>query len=124
MKRIVLAAALVLAGAVSGAALAASDRSPDDSFSAQTERGAAPSSGRHEGHGARFAEGFFDHFRGDERHRHHRHHWDDDDDDDDDGSASADRGGGNRPADPNAADKPVPDSGIFNGKARPKVEVQ
>ena len=72
------------------------------------------------------AEGFFDHFRGDrdgEHHRHHRHHWDDDDDDDD-GSASAGRGGANRPADPNAATKPVPDSGVFNGKARPKVEVQ
>ena len=65
-----------------------------------------------------------DHFRDGEDHRGHRHHWDDDEDDDDDGSASADRGGANRSADPNAANAPVPDSGIFNGKARPKVEVQ
>ena len=79
------------------------------------------------GDGARTAEGFFDRFRGREdgegHHGHHRHHWDDDDDDDGD-SASANRGGGNRPADPNSADAPVPDSGVFNGKARPKVEVQ
>ncbi|WP_407049339.1 hypothetical protein [Methyloraptor flagellatus] len=65
--------------------------------------------------------------RGRERHhdrdrRHARHHHDDDDDDDDHG----DRGRGARlpvtgPVDPNA---PVPDNGLFQGKARPKVEVR
>ena len=120
MKHIAIAAALVLSATAFSAALAASDPSPDDSASAETDRRSAPSWGD-ESRASRFAEGFFDHFRGGER---HRHHWDDDDDDDDDGSASADRGGANRPADPNAANTPVPNNGVFNGKARPKVEVQ
>ncbi|MFG1299787.1 hypothetical protein V5F49_08330 [Xanthobacter sp. V3C-3] len=48
---------------------------------------------------------------------------DEDDDDDDDGRSGGRRGAlpQNGPADPNA---PVPDNGLFQGKARPKVEVQ
>lgn len=64
-----------------------------------------------------------DHRReGKERH-HGRHHDDDDDDDDDDGRPGARAGAvpQNGPADPAA---PVPDNGLFQGKARPKVEVQ
>lgn len=64
-----------------------------------------------------------DHRReGKERH-HGRHHDDDDDDDDDDGRPGARPGAvpQNGPADPAA---PVPDNGLFQGKARPKVEVQ
>ena len=48
----------------------------------------------------------------------------DDDDDDDDDDRSGGRPGAppqNRAADPAA---PVPDNGLFQGKARPKVEVQ
>jgi len=87
--------------------------------------------------------GWFETIRdGDEHHgarRHHGRHWDDDDDDDDgdrhgrrhhgdhhgdrDGGPSS-RGGAKGPADPNAATTPVPDNGVFNGKTRPKVEVQ
>lgn len=124
MKRIAIAAALILSSAACGAAFAASDRSGDEVDSSGGDRQFAPSRGEREGDGPRFAEGFFDRFRdGDGEHHRHRHHWDDDDDDDD-GSAAADGGGVNRPADPNGANAPVPDSGVFNSKARPKVEVQ
>ncbi len=123
MKRIAIAAALILSSATCGAAFAASDRSGDESYSSGGDRQFALSSDERESGGPRFAEGFFDRFRnGDgERHR-HRRHWDDDDDDD--GPAAADRGGANRPANPNGANAPVPDSGVFNDKARPKIEVQ
>ena len=59
----------------------------------------------------------------DDGERHGGHHGDDDRDRDRDGD-HAGRGGENRPADPNAANAPVPDNGVFNGEARPKVEVQ
>lgn len=121
MKRIAIAAALVLSAAAFSAALAASDSSGDESSSVETERRTISSQDGEEMRPHRMAEGFFDHFRSE----HHRHHWDNDDnDDDDDGSASADRGGASQPADPNAQSAPVPDNGIFNGKARPKVEVR
>jgi len=72
----------------------------------------------------------------DERGRRH-HGWDDDDEDDDDhhhhrrhhehhghhGDRDGDRGGARR-ADPNAANAPVPDNGVFKDKSRPKVEVK
>ncbi|MFG1364172.1 hypothetical protein [Xanthobacter versatilis] len=59
----------------------------------------------------------------DERHQGRRHHAEDDDDDDDDDDEGGRRGAIPQagPADPGA---PVPDNGLFNGKARPKVEVQ
>ena len=124
MKSIALAAALVVSAAAFGAALAAADRQPDAPSSASPERRSLSSQDGEDSRSRRTAEGFFGQFRDGEDHRGHRHHWDDDEEDDDDGSASADRGGANRPADPNGANAPVPDSGIFNGKARPKVEVQ
>lgn len=60
--------------------------------------------------------------------KHHRDHHDDDDDDDDDRGGRGDAGGEGRggrmpttgPTDPTT---PVPDNGLFQGKARPKVEV-
>jgi hypothetical protein len=116
MKRIAIAAALVASVAAFSAAPAASDPSPGKSSSAESDQRSAPSWDDDEGRASRFAEGVLDRGRDGE-------HWDDEDDDDD-GSASADRGGANRPVDPNASNAPVPDSGIFNGKARPKVEIQ
>jgi hypothetical protein len=122
MKRIAIAAALVVSATAFSAALAASNPSPDASSNTDTDHRPQVSSAGDEGGASRVAEGFFDHFGGGEHESHHRHHWDEEDDDD--GSASDDRGGANRPADPNAANAPVPDSGVFNGKARPKVEVR
>jgi hypothetical protein len=55
--------------------------------------------------------------------RHDRHHDDDDDSDGDDGHDGR-RAGAQRQADPNDPAKAVPDNGLFNGKVRPKVEVQ
>jgi hypothetical protein len=121
MKRIAIAAALVVSAAAFSASLAASDPKPDTPSSAEADQRSAPFWGDNDGRAPRLAEGFFDHLWDGGR---HRHHWDDDDGDDEDGSESADRGGANRPADPNAQNAPVPDSGVFNGKARPKVEVQ
>jgi len=85
-------------------------------------------SGLNEARPVQLAHDFFDSWRG-ERHRH------DDDDDQDEGRGRShghhhgDHHGdrervGDRPADPNAANAPVPNNGVFNGKARPKVEVQ
>ncbi|MHB2169033.1 hypothetical protein [Alsobacter sp. R-9] len=63
-------------------------------------------------------------FASESRSRHHdrnrRHHHDDDDDDDD----GEDGRGGMRPPRAAAPDAPVPDNGLFSGKARPKVDVQ
>lgn len=74
---------------------------------------------RDSGHWQRFAER--DHRKDrDDASPKRRHHDDDDDDDDDDhrGRNALPQTG---PSDPNA---PVPDNGLFQGKARPKVEVQ
>jgi hypothetical protein len=122
MKRLTIAAALLLSGASVGVALAESDRSADESSPAGADQRFTPSLGEREGGGPRIAEGFFDRFR-DADGEQHRHHWDDDDDDED-GSASADGGVQSRPADPNGSNTPVPDSGVFNGQTRPKVEIQ
>lgn len=63
-----------------------------------------------------------DRARGDGHHD-RSHHADDEDDDDDDNDTGDRRGAVQQtgPADPAA---PVPDNGLFQGKARPKVEVQ
>ena len=74
--------------------------------------------------GERFRVAERDHRRREEARRHHRDHDDDDDDDDDDrgdrGRGRADRPAVTGPSDPAT---PVPDNGLFQGKARPKVEV-
>jgi hypothetical protein len=79
--------------------------------------------------GERFRVADRDHRRREEARRHHRKHHDDDDDDDDDddeddrgdrGRGRADGPGVTGPSDPAT---PVPDNGLFQGKARPKVEV-
>ena len=123
MKRIVIAAALVVSAAATNAALAATPQ-----LDAPTSLAGDRGSGFERDGDARvqrMAEGDSDGPRGGWGQRNRHHHWDDEDDDDDEGSESADRGGGaNRPADPNASNTPVPDSGIFNNHARPKVEVQ
>ncbi|MFG1377496.1 hypothetical protein [Xanthobacter autotrophicus] len=69
----------------------------------------------------RLADSKSGHKRDGDHDRRHREDDDDDDDDDDDrrGGLSVVPQAG--PADPDA---PVPDNGLFNGKARPKVEVQ
>ncbi|MFG1394847.1 hypothetical protein [Xanthobacter agilis] len=117
--RTVVGAALLLSTAGIGIALAASDVQSLTHFGHE----------RHENREAstpagalRLAETTSKHKR-DGDGDHDRRHRDDDDDDDDDDDA---RGGGSGvlqsgPADPHA---PVPDNGLFNGKARPKVEVQ
>jgi hypothetical protein len=58
----------------------------------------------------------------DEGHENHRRHHDRHGDNDRD-HKGGDRSG-SRQVDPNASNAPVPDNGVFNGKARPKVEVQ
>lgn len=71
---------------------------------------------RADGRPVRLADNDRQHERGD---RHHGRH----DDDDDDGRSTGRRGAVPQtgPADPAA---PVPDNGLFQDKARPKVEVQ
>lgn len=56
---------------------------------------------------------------GGEARKHHRDHDEEDDDDDDDGA----RGPRMPAAGPSDPSTPVPDNGLFQGKARPKVEV-
>jgi len=119
MKTPALIIALLLSTAAAGAASAADANAAPGAQSPQPTRLAGWFEvGDREQHGER---------------RHHGRHRDDDDDDDGErhGEHHGDRdrdhaggGGENRPADPNAANAPVPDNGVFNGKARPKVEVQ
>ncbi|MFG1374998.1 hypothetical protein V5F32_22710 [Xanthobacter oligotrophicus] len=115
--RTLIAAALLLSTAGLGVVLAAtqadhlSHRFHTHHDSAETSAADRP---------IRFAQEDRERGRGD-RHNGRRHHAEDDDDDDDDegGRRGAIPQAG--PADPGA---PVPDNGLFDGKARPKVEVQ
>lgn len=123
MKTTLALVAALLAGTAAGAAIAST---PD----------VADMLGRGEHHAARAETSDDAPFRvaGDHRRdrdgdhhgrKHHRHH-DDDDDDDDDGARGDGRGerGGRMPAaGPTDPSTPVPDNGLFQGKARPKVEV-
>jgi len=111
-KSLLLAGVLIVAATSVGGALAASDLL--DHRREHRTADAGP---------ARFGETF--RLADDDRHRrdgdrHHRrsHHDDDEDDDDEDGRAG--RPAATGPSDPAA---PVPDNGLFQGKARPKVEV-
>jgi hypothetical protein len=117
-------AALVLGTSVAGVALA-TPRLLEDRFA--REMGSDDGDRATVSAGERFRVADREHRRRHEAREHRRGHDDDDDEDDDDDD---DRRGGERgrtgrpgmtgPTDPNA---PVPDNGLFQGKARPKVEV-
>jgi hypothetical protein len=106
-KSLLLGAALLLSSVALGVTLAAAPHHG-------RERGEAARDGHH----ARpvLAE---DRGMGGHGERHHGRHDDDDDDEGDEGGRTP----AARPpvTDPNA---PAPDSGLFNGRARPKVDVQ
>ena len=114
--RTLIGTALLLSTASLGVALAATQIDPlDPPFHGRDEVARADT------RPVRLADS--DHRR-EGKERHHRRHHDDDDDDDDDEGRSGARSRAvpqNGPADPAA---PVPDNGLFQGKARPKVEVQ
>lgn len=112
-KPILIGAALLLSTVAIGVALAATDRDFLDGHRQEARHGVeaadaerAPLLLAEETHGPEYSA------------RSH-HEEDDDDDDDEGGGRGAIRQAG--PTDPNA---PVPDNGLFNGHARPKVEVQ
>lgn len=118
-KTLLLSAALLVGLAATGAAVA-TPRLLEEHFARWSDHdrgeGASVSAGE------RFRVADRDHRRREEGRGHHRKHHDDDDDDDDRGRGGdrAGRPGVAGPTDPNA---PVPDNGLFQGKARPKVEV-
>ena len=121
MKKPLVLAALLLTGTVAGTAVAATHHDGEilrHLFGHEAEHAEAAG-----GDGAPFRVAD-DHRRDRERHHdrdHHRRHHDDDDDDDRGGrNGRGDRLPATGPTDPNA---PVPDNGLFQGKARPKVEV-
>ena len=118
-KTLLLSAAVVLGLAATGAALA-TPRLLEDQFArwSDHDRGEGASAAT----GERFRVADRDHRRREEARGHHRKHHDDDDDDDHGrrGGDRAGRPGVTGPTDPAA---PVPDNGLFQGKARPKVEV-
>ena len=119
MKTPLVLAALLLASTAIGAAVARDVVTDAPSPTATTTSRAADRAGE-----VRFAGGDArrDHDRGEHRdRRHHRSHHDDDDDDDDhDGGRGAARLPVTGPTDPAT---PVPDNGLFQGKARPTVQV-
>jgi hypothetical protein len=110
MKTPALIIALLLSTAAAGAASADTNAVPGAKSQQQPTRLAG------------WFENDWDHEHHGERRHHGRHR--DDDDDDDGGERHGGHAGRGGPADPNAANAPVPDNGVFNGKARPKVEVQ
>jgi hypothetical protein len=118
MKKSLLLATLLLAGTAAGSALALTRDGADalrHTIGLETARGEASDAAR-----VRVAG---DHRRDRDHDRHgrdhHRDHHDDDEDDDDDGARGA-RMPATGPTDPST---PVPDNGLFQGKTRPKVEV-
>jgi hypothetical protein len=116
MKTLSLPLALLLSSLALGADTAA--------FAADTRDSAAPPAAESE-QDSRVADSFLERLWG----RDHdgegeaRHSRQGRRDDGDDGQQAQGQGGEHR-ADPNAADAPVPDNGVFTSKARPKVEVQ
>jgi hypothetical protein len=119
-KPVLLAtAALLLGTSVAGVALA-TPRLLEDRFALEIGNGDERSALTA---GERFRVADSDHRRREEaRGRQGKHDDDDDDDDDDDqgGRGRADRPGVTGPTDPAT---PVTDNGLFQGKTRPKVEV-
>lgn len=117
MKKSLLAlAAVLMAGTVAGTALAIThERSEHSTHMRDGSRAAAVG----DGETFRVAD---DHRR--DRHHGRKHHRDhDDDDDDDDDRGGSDRAGRQPATGPSDPTTPVPDNGLFQGKARPKVEV-
>lgn len=109
-KPILIGAALLLSTVAIGVAVAAADREfPEEARhgieAADAER--APLLLAEESHGREYS-----------ARSHHEENDDDDDEDEGGGRGALPQAG---PTDPNA---PVPDNGLFNGHARPKVEVQ
>lgn len=115
-KRILIGAGLLLSTAGIGIALAAADFEVSNGL--RQERHDSRVTADTRGHPVRMAEASHGRDHGGE-HCGRSHH---DDEDDDDGEGAG-RGAipRNGPSDPKAS---VPDNGLFNGKARPKVEVQ
>ena len=127
MKKSLLAlAAVLLTGTLAGTALALTHERGEhathprgDLARMEDGRDGSRAEARPDGASFRVAD---DHRRDRERHHDRKHHRDHDDDDDDDrgGSGRAGRLPATGPSDPTT---PVPDNGLFQGKARPKVEV-
>lgn len=119
MKKSLLAlAAILLTGTVAGTALAVTHERGE--HSRHEARGDLPST-EATGGGESFR--VADDHRRERRHDrdHRRHH--DDDDDDDRGGRNEGRAGRLPATGPSDPTTPVPDNGLFQGKARPKVEV-
>lgn len=119
-------AAILLTGTVAGTAVALTPERSEHSIHSRSEHARHEARGDLSGaeatrDGARFRVAD-DHRR--ERHhdrKHHRHH--DDDDDDDRGGRNEGRAGRLPATGPSDPTTPVPDNGLFQGKTRPKVEV-
>lgn len=117
MKTPLVLVAVLLAGTAAGAAIAATPNVVrligHDEFS----HAARPDAGETR---LRVAD---DHRRDRDRDHHKGRSHHDDDEDDDDGARGDGRGGRMPAAGPTDPTTPVPDNGLFQGKARPKVEV-
>ena len=125
-KPLILATALLVGTAAVGAALA-TPRLLEERFGHDIGREADDRASVSADERFRVADR--DHRRRHEAREHHRKHHDDDDDDDDDddrgrgGDRGRERAGRPGVTGPVGPDVPVPDNGLFQGKARPKVEV-
>lgn len=128
MKKSLLAlAAVLMAGTVAGTALAVTHERGAHSTIMRGEhariedgRDGSRADARPDGESFRVAD---DHRRDRERHHGRKHHRDHDDDDDDDDRRGGERAGRQPATGPSDPTTPVPDNGLFQGKARPKVEV-
>jgi len=110
-KPILIGAALLLSTVAIGVALAATDHDFRESHRQQSRHGIEAADAER----SPLLLADETHVR---EHSARNHHEEDDDDDDEGGGRGAIPQAG--PTDPNA---PVPDNGLFNGHARPKVEV-
>lgn len=119
MKKPLLLAALLLAGTASVHAFTTTD-----AFERARERVLAATSDDRAGGSETGAFRLADRNEHRERRDLRREHHEDDGDDDDDRDESGGHGAGRMPAaGPTDPSTPVPDNGLFQGKARPKVEV-
>jgi hypothetical protein len=111
-KPILIGAALLLSTVAIGVALAATDRDFQEGHRREARYGVEAADAE------RSPRLLADETRGREHSARSRHEEDDEDDDEGGGRSAIPQAG---PTDPNA---PVPDNGLFNGHARPKVEVR